>query len=75
MRHKNLPLVLCAGQLALAFAKIRLSVVHQQIIPIHPRQLMGGFDPRTACGQCQLYMWVHAGKSAARSSDVFQVRA
>ena len=34
------------------------------------RQLMGGFDPRSACGRCQLHLWVHAGKSVARSSDV-----
>ena len=34
-------------------------------------RLMGGLAPKAARGRCQLYMWVHAGKLSARSSEVW----
>ena len=39
------------------------------------KRLMGGLEPKAACGRCQLYMCIHAGKSAARCSEVSQGRA
>ena len=47
----------------------------QHLVPVHPQAADGGLAHTAACGRRQPRMRVHAGRPAARGSDVSQVRA